>query len=133
MAQVHGRREVSSAILQEEGVHSLLASHTRIVAHCHCSRNGAAVQNVIAIDDRVPIYTSAVLVKAGSISIVAAANGDAIGGGQLPVIEVIFGLYVEPETANVIRAAVLDEDRGRPEPAHVEVAIHAQGPISQVI
>src|ERR1051326_9204596 len=102
MAQIHGGCEVGPAVLQEEGVHSLLTAHTWIVAHCHCSFNGAAGQNVIAIDDRVRVYTSAVLVKAGPIGIVAAADRDAIRSGELPVVKVIFGRYVESETVKVV-------------------------------
>src|SRR5205814_1766861 len=63
MAEIHGISGVGSATLHYKGVHSLKPVHRRR----EMSGASTAIQNVIAVDNHVPIHRSPVLVKAGVI------------------------------------------------------------------
>src|SRR5438876_9127494 len=113
--------------------------------HLHVSGDGAAIQNVMAIDDRVCVYTSAVLVKASFIGEVAETDDDAVGGSQLPAVDVEFALQINEDAArmmvlvhvrdtpNIVVAPVLDELSRPRESAHVDATANAQGAIGKKI
>src|SRR5204862_3807408 len=109
--QVEGSGEVGSAILQDGGIDSLITIHTH---HLHVSRDRASIQNVIAIDDHVPVHASAVLVEGGSPRVIAGTDCDAIGGSGLTTVDIVFAPdhTSDRDTANIVVAPVLDKPSG---------------------
>src|SRR6266478_5070918 len=88
----------------------------------------------MAIDDRVRAHASPILVEAGVTGVIAVTDTDAIGGSDLTAVNIEFALHVDLETANIVRAPVLDKCSGtESESPHGLGRVNAQCPIGQII
>src|SRR5205823_6113912 len=100
----------------------------------HVSGDGPSMQVIQAADRHIRVHISAVLVEDSALSVVAVADSDAIGGSDLPAVEIVAAApeAIEHDTASIIRTSVLDKLAGRVIP-HPESGVNAQGTVGEVV
>src|SRR2546421_12086807 len=110
MAQVHGGGEIGAATLINGSIDPLAGPRRR-----HAPGDGAAIQVIAATDGHVRVHISAELIKRGARSVVAVPGQNAVGGRDLPAVEIEAAApeAPHPNTANIIRTSILGKYSGR--------------------